>query len=219
LTPSFVAIALLGTLVYQTCYVNGLRLAPPSEANLLNYLWPLCTALFAVPLRGERLTFRLSAAMLVGLAGSALLVSGAPAGEYPHRYAGYALAVGGAVAWGAYSNLISRLQGGVLANQRAILAIGAVSFVPLAVIEGAVGITPASAPALAYLGVGPVAIAAVLWQSAVVRGPVRRVAAAAYLTPLISTLMLVAFAGQSADGRLVAGMALVLAAAILPSRA
>jgi drug/metabolite transporter (DMT)-like permease len=217
LSVGFVAIALLGTLVYQTCYVNGLRLAPAGEANLLNYLWPLFTALFAVPLRREPLSRRLVLGMVAGFAGCALLVGGASGEEFPDRYLGYALAVGGAVAWGAYSNLIARLPGSSLEHQRVILAIGALAFVPALLLEGYSGLNLRAVPALAYLGLGPVALAAVCWQSAMSRGPVSRVAVAAYLTPLLSTLMLVAFGGQPIEWRLAAGLALVLTAAILPS--
>ena len=218
ITPRFVGVALLGTLVYQTCYVNGLRLAPAGEANLLNYLWPTFTAALAVPLRGEHLSKRVSVALLAGLAGSAVLVGGLAAGEYPQRYLGYTLAFGGAVAWGAYSNLIARLPGSAVDHQRCILVIGALAFLPVAALEGFGSLGLHDVAGVAFLGIGSVALAAVCWQSAMARGPVGLVASAAYVTPLLSTLMLVVLAGQPADWRLGAGLLLVLIAGVLSSR-
>jgi drug/metabolite transporter (DMT)-like permease len=97
----------LGIFVYQIGYVGGLQTAPPAEANLLNYLWPLCTALFAIPVRGEKLKLSLWVALFCGLAGLAVLVGGPVAGDYPLRLVGYALCFGAAVSWGLYSNLLA----------------------------------------------------------------------------------------------------------------
>ena len=218
LTPRLVGIALLGTVVYQLGYVSGLRLAPPAQANLLNYLWPLCTALFAALLGRDRLTFRHLAAMLVGIGGTALLVGTADAAGYPDATYGYALAITGAVAWGLYSNLIARLPASPADSQRLILTVGAAAFVPVALMGGISVPTPAEAVAAAYLGLGPVALGAVAWQGAMSRGPVASVVAVAYLTPALSTGLLVALAGRAATWSLAAGLALVLLAAVLPGR-
>lgn len=213
------AVALLGTFVYQMGYVTGLRTAPPAEANLLNYLWPLCTALLAVPLRGERMGRTLWAALGCGLLGVAVLVGGTATGDYPLRLVGYAAAVMGAVAWGLYSNLLAGLKVDPLTAQRGFLLVGAGAFGLAALLEGApLGPTdPGSLARLAYVGVAPVGGAVLLWQAAMQRGPVQRVAAASYLTPVLSTLWLGLLIGAPLGPRVVAGLALVLAAAALPS--
>ncbi|HYP11762.1 MAG TPA: EamA family transporter, partial [Xanthobacteraceae bacterium] len=44
-----------GLFGYHALYFVALRLAPPAEAGLLNYLWPLLIVLFSALLPGERL--------------------------------------------------------------------------------------------------------------------------------------------------------------------
>ncbi len=39
--PAVVALGLYGLFAYHLCLFLALRLAPPVEANLVNYLWPL----------------------------------------------------------------------------------------------------------------------------------------------------------------------------------
>ena len=57
-----------GLFGYHFFYFLALRLAPPVEANLLNYLWPLLIVLFSTALPGERLRLRHVAGALAGLA-------------------------------------------------------------------------------------------------------------------------------------------------------
>src|SRR6185436_14848790 len=44
-----------GLFGYHALYFLALRFAPPAEAGLLNYLWPLLIVLFSALLPGERL--------------------------------------------------------------------------------------------------------------------------------------------------------------------
>lgn len=213
------ACGLLGTFVYQMAYVTGLKMAPPAEANLLNYLWPLFTALLAVPLRGEKMGVVLWSALGCGLLGVAALVGGPAAGDYPLRLVGYGAALAGALAWGLYSNLLAGLKPDSLTCQRAFVLLGAGAFAVAGLVEGApLGPTdPGSLARIAYVGCAPVAAAVLLWQAAMQRGPIHRIATASYLTPVLSTLWLGLLAGAPITPRVAAGLALVLAAAALPS--
>jgi len=57
-------------------YFAALQLAPPAEANLVNYLWPLLIVLLSAPLAGERLGWPHLLGALLGFAGVALLAFG-----------------------------------------------------------------------------------------------------------------------------------------------
>ena len=46
--------------------VMALRLAPPAEAGLVNFLWPLLIVLFSALLPGERLRLHISSAPSTG---------------------------------------------------------------------------------------------------------------------------------------------------------
>ena len=65
-----------GLFGYHALYFAALQLAPPAEANLVNYLWPLLIVLLSAPLAGERLGWPHLVGALLGFAGVALLAVG-----------------------------------------------------------------------------------------------------------------------------------------------
>src|SRR5260221_5573241 len=88
----------------------ALRFAPPVEANLVNYLWPLLiVVLTPVLLPGWRLTLSHGLAAAMGLAGAALAIGVAPAALTPRSTLGFALAAGSATVLACYSLLCRRV--------------------------------------------------------------------------------------------------------------
>ena len=86
----------------------ALRFAPPVEANLVNYLWPLLiVVLTPVVLRGWRLTTRHILAACVGFAGAVLAIGIAPTAITSRTLLGFGFAAASAVVWALYS-LLSR---------------------------------------------------------------------------------------------------------------
>src|SRR3954449_4932257 len=65
-----------GLFGYHALYFLALRFAPPAEAGLLNYLWPLLIVLLSSALPGERLASHHIVGAVLGLAGTALLLAG-----------------------------------------------------------------------------------------------------------------------------------------------
>ncbi len=57
-----------GLFGYHALYFAALQLAPPAEANLINYLWPLLIVLLSAPLAGERLGWPHLAGAALGFA-------------------------------------------------------------------------------------------------------------------------------------------------------
>jgi drug/metabolite transporter (DMT)-like permease len=64
-----------GLFLYHFFYFTALRNAPPVEASLIAYLWPLLIVLFSAALPGERLRWFHVAGACLGFAGAALIVS------------------------------------------------------------------------------------------------------------------------------------------------
>ena len=93
LPPLAWAVGVAGLFGYHALYFLALRLAPPAEASLLNYLWPLLIVLFSALLPGERLRWFHLAAALAGLAGTALLVTGGGFALRADYIGGYAAAL------------------------------------------------------------------------------------------------------------------------------
>ncbi|MDE2468508.1 MAG: EamA family transporter, partial [Bradyrhizobium sp.] len=110
--PALVWIVGVGGLFgYHALYFLALRFAPPAEAGLLNYLWPLLIVLFSSLLPGERLAGHHIIGALLGLIGTVLLF----AGNSGHRFApgevpGLIAAFVAAFVWAAYSVMSRKLK-------------------------------------------------------------------------------------------------------------
>jgi drug/metabolite transporter (DMT)-like permease len=184
-----------GLFGYHALYFLALRLAPPAEAGLLNYLWPLLIVLFSSLLPGERLAPHHLIGALLGLVGTVLLFAGNTGTHYEAtQIPGFVAAFIAAFVWAAYSVLSRKLKavptdavaGFCLAT--ALLA----ATVHLAVETTVWPETPAQWLAILALGIGPVGAAFYSWDIGMKRGDIRVLGAASYATPLLSTAFLIA---------------------------
>src|SRR5580693_3117537 len=100
-----------GLFGYHALYFLALRLAPPAEAGLLNYLWPLLIVLLSSLLPGERLASHHIVGAVLGLVGTVLLLAGnQPARFEPAHGAGFVAAVAAAFVWAGYSVMSRKLK-------------------------------------------------------------------------------------------------------------
>src|SRR5947199_9270370 len=100
-----------GLFGYHALYFLALRFAPPAEAGLLNYLWPLLIVLFSSLLPGERLLAHHIIGALLGLAGTVLLLMGGGGGSVEAgQLPGLAAAFVAAFVWASYSVMSRRLK-------------------------------------------------------------------------------------------------------------
>jgi drug/metabolite transporter (DMT)-like permease len=209
-----------GLFGYHFFYFFALRNAPPAEASLINYLWPLLIVVFASLLPGERLRSWHVAGALAGLGGTVLLVSNGGRVGFLAGYAlGYASAFACAVTWAAYSVLSRRLAHvrteavGAFCGVTAVLAgLCHIAF------EDTVWPQGWQWGAVVLMGVGPVGAAFFAWDVGMKRGDIRVLGACAYLTPLLSTALLVAFGRTEATGVLAAASVLIAGGAALASQ-
>src|SRR4030081_772870 len=148
-----------GLFGYHALYFLALRFAPPAEAGLLNYLWPLLIVLFSSFLPGERLAAHHIIGAVLGLAGTVLLFTGNSGGGFaPGQIPGLAAAFVAAFVWAAYSVMSRKLK--------AVPAHGVGGFLPSARplrtivhwVGGATNLPETATQWLAViaLGVGPV---------------------------------------------------------------
>jgi drug/metabolite transporter (DMT)-like permease len=202
-----------GLFGYHALYFLALRFAPPAEAGLLNYLWPLLIVLFSSFLPGERLAAHHIIGALLGLAGTVLLLSGSGSGGFaPGQIPGLAAAFVAAFVWAAYSVMSRKLKavptdavaGFCLAT--ALLAALVHSMVETTVWPETIG----QWLAITALGVGPVGAAFFTWDIGMKRGDIRVLGAASYATPLLSTAFLI-FAGFAKPSAAIAIAAILIA--------
>lgn len=180
----------------------ALRQAPPVTANLVNYLWPLFIVVFApLFLRNLRWSLVHVGAALVGFAGAALavvaetdLAAPGTSGEFAW---GYLAALASAWVWASYSLLTKRVAHFPTAAIGAFAVVsGVLSLLCHVWLEPAVSLSPRDWGLLTLLGLGPLGAAFFLWDAALKRGDPRRIGVLSYLTPLASTLLLVATSGR-----------------------
>lgn len=209
-----------GLFGYHALYFLALRFAPPAEAGLLNYLWPLLIVLFSSLLPGERLAPHHVIGALLGLAGTVLLFAGNAAGHFaPGEIPGLLAAFVAAFVWSSYSVMSRRLKA---VPTDAVAGFCLATALLAALVHGVVETTvwPENATqwlAVAGLGIGPVGAAFYAWDIGMKRGDIRVLGAASYATPLLSTLFLIlaGFAKASATiglaALLIAGGGLIAA--------
>ncbi len=192
--PAALLLGVYGLFAYHLCLFLALRLAPPVEANLVNYLWPLLIVVLSpVLVRGPTLQVRHVLGALSGFAGAALLVSGGRLAVPAEGLAGFLLAALAALIWSTFSLLTKRL-GHVPTSTVSIscLVSGGLSLACHALLEPAWRPAAAEVPVLLFIGLGPMGAAFYLWDRALKDGDPRTIGTLAYLTPLLSTLLLAA---------------------------
>ncbi|WP_346296248.1 EamA family transporter [Rhodopseudomonas sp. P1] len=210
--PLVWAVGVGGLFGYHALYFLALRLAPPAEAGLLNYLWPLLIVLFSSLLPGERLKLHHVAGALLGLAGTVLLFTGNGAVIERAYLPGLAAAFIAAFVWASYSVLSRRLSAvptDAVAGFCFVTALLATAVHVL--IEPTVWPdTTMQWAAIIALGIGPVGAAFYAWDIGMKRGDIRVLGAASYATPLLSTAFLI-LAGYARPTTALAIAALLIA--------
>jgi drug/metabolite transporter (DMT)-like permease len=206
------ALGVGGLFGYHALYFTALRLAPPADAGLISYLWPLLIVLFSGLLPGERLHMRSVAGALLGLLGTVALFvgkGGAPALAYA---TGYAVAFCCAFVWSGYS-VLSRLFPGVPSVAVSGFCVVTAILAALCHLAFEQTVWPHGTTqwlAVLALGIGPVGLAFYVWDIGVKHGDIRLLGVASYAAPLLSTLALVV-AGYAAP-RITLAVAAVLIA-------
>jgi drug/metabolite transporter (DMT)-like permease len=215
------ALGLYGLFGYHASYFAALALAPPVEANLLNYLWPLLIVLFAGLLPGERLRWFHLAGAALGLIGCALVVgAGAGGGGFEARQLlGYGFALAAAVIWSSYS-VLSRRFGDVPTDAVAAFCAGTSVLAAIChlIFEAPFAGDATQWLALLAMGLGPVGLAFYLWDVGMKKGDIKALGAASYLTPILSTGLLVLAGRGEATLALLLACALVVGGAVLASK-
>lgn len=215
--PRTLAIGVYGLFGYHLMLFIALRSAPAVSANLVNYLWPLLIVLLA-PLFSKSLTLSLRhvIAGLAGFAGAALAIFSQADGLGDLAFEpGYLFAFGAAVIWASYSLLTTKLAAfptsaiGLFA-----LVSGVLALLAHFVFEQPVAISGSDWLWLVVLGIGPLGGAFYFWDAALKIGDPRRIGLLAFLTPLLSTALLVIVSGSSLTPQLALAAALIIGGAV-----
>jgi drug/metabolite transporter (DMT)-like permease len=215
--PIIAGLALTASAGYNILFLNGLRLAPATDASMIiPGLAPIVSTLLAAVVLRDRPTRTALAGLAIAAAGVLLVVD--PSGAIDaNRLLGDALFVGCAVLFGSYF-LVSRLAGARFSPISVSLygAAGATGvLVPFALAEGGIGAL-LGARWEAWLAIGQLSILAtvaafVLLNEGLRRLGVARSAAFALMIPVFGMLSAIAVLGERVAGTAVIGAVVVLA--------
>ena len=216
--PPVWALGIAGLFGYHALYFAALKLAPPAESGLINYLWPLLIVLFSSLLPGQQLRGQHVAGALLGFAGVVVLVAGRGAIDIrPEYWAGYLCAFACAFVWAGYS-VLSRRVAAVPTDAVTgfCLATAALGLLCHLLFERTVWPeTGLQWGAIVANGLGPVGAAFYLWDIGMKRGDIRLLGIGSYAIPVVSTAILILAGFAEPTWSLAAACALIAAGAVI----
>ena len=214
------ALGVYGLFAYHFLLFIALRHAPPVEANLVNYLWPLFIVVLApVVLPGVALRLPHVLAALLGFGGAAIAIAGGR--ELSGTLAwGYLPALAAAFIWATYSLLTKRVAAfPTTAIGLFGLVSGVLSLLCHVVLEPAASLQARDWALLAVLGLGPLGASFFLWDKALKLGDARHIGILSYITPLASTALLLLVSGRPFSWSIAISTAMIISAAVMGMRA
>ena len=215
-SPKIVLLGVYGLFGYHAALFFALQSSPSVQANLINYLWPLLIVLLA-PLFSKklRLSTRVLLGGLMGFLGAALaILSGSSTDSV--LYSGYAFAFLAAIIWSTYSLATNRIGSfptpavGVFA-----LVAGLLSLAMHFLFEEQVALSSFEWLILVLLGLGPLGAAFYFWDYAIKKGNPQEIGLLSFLTPLLSTSLLLIITGQPISWLLGLSAALIVGGSLI----
>lgn len=209
--------SLIGSAVF---FFIALAHAPAARVVVITYCWPLLFAISSDLYSHRRpapLTF---VALLIGLAGVAIM-NGAGQAPSAQVWLGYAASLVSGLCWVVYSLFVQVYSRPLTSAYPVMFALGAVVTLGLLAVMGGL-VWPHSVTAWAasiVLGVGPYGLGFLAWGYVVRRGNPRIVPVLPYAVPAVSAIILVLVGQTQLTLSLLAGCALVTTACLLSTRA
>jgi drug/metabolite transporter (DMT)-like permease len=202
-------------------YFIAVRHAPIVEVSLIAYLWPLLIVVFSALQPGQRLRMHHSIGVALGLIGAFLVISKGQGFSLANGLqAGHLIAIPYAILWAAFSVSI-RKYGDIPSDIVAgfCFACAALSALAHFLIEPTLW-PLAGAQWLAVLGLGalPMGAAFYAWDFGMKNGDPMVLGAAAYVAPLLSTLVLLLAGMAQFHWSLALACVLITAGAVIAAK-
>lgn len=203
---------------YHALYFLALSLAPPAQACLVAYLWPLLMVLLSsASSGGDKVRPAQLMGAVLGFAGTGLVVLSGDSDHIRHRHRAFGLlaALSCALIWSSYSVFNRRFR--EVPSEAMIDICGLVAVIGcgahLLVDSHTVFPLGSQWLAIVALGAGPVGLSFLAWDYATKHGQVATLGTISYAAPVLSTLQLVMLGYTPASLDLLTASALVVAGA------
>lgn len=223
---SFAALAVVGNSIPFYLISWGQQVIDSALAGILMAIMPLATLLLAhFFVAGERMTANRALGFSLGFGGIVVLMGPAALaglGGSLLEIMAQAAVLAGALCYAANSVMARRLiETDFLVASTAVLILGAVAIVPLAlVLDQPWTLAPSagSAAAIVWLGIGPTALATLLYFTLVASAGPTFMSLVNYLSPIVAVLAGVTLLGEQPDTSAVAALGLILLGIALSRR-
>ena len=236
ISPQVLALGIYGLFGFHFLLFIALRHAPPVQANLVNYLWPLGIVVMApLFIPGVRLSATYLIAACVGFMGACIAIAGENLlsqglteflgnAHVSGAMMGYLAALCSAFIWASYSLVTKRLADIGRGFPTAAIGVFGLASGVLSLLCHTLLETPATLSArdwllITLMGLGPLGAAFYLWDAALKKGHAQHIGLLSYLTPLASTALLMVFTGKPFTPSIALATALIVGAALLGARA
>lgn len=215
----FLAFGLVGVAAFYGVYIHAIDRAGMGVAAVLMYTAPIWVSLYSLLFLGERWTLRRGAALLLAVAGCALVGRAYDPTGIRLNGPGILAGLGAGLTYGAYTlfSKVAQRRHTAWATLAWALGIGALFLLPLqspSVLAGVLA-HPSTLFWLMMLGVVPTLGGGLAFNLGLRRVPASNASIIATLEPVIAAVLGWAVWGERMEGPQMVGAALVLAAVVL----
>lgn len=203
--------------LYYFLYTIALKLIPAIEASMLNYLFPILIVVFAIPINKEKLDLAKVISLILGFTGMMIIVTNGSFGNLKiSNLFGDILAIGAAVSWAVFSNLLKLNKLDIVLSNYMITVISFFfSIVSLFVFSDFIipGIT--SATGILWLGLSNIVLSYYIWTKALKISSSALIASLSFLTPFVTLLFIVVLLNEKVTVYHMMGLAVIIIGIIL----
>lgn len=201
----------LPSFLYYFLYATALSLTGAVEASVLNYTFPVFVLLLAWPVCGEKPSARGVLAVLLGLAGAAVVLTGGGGAAQSGLNTGALCALAGAVCWGLFSNLGRRAPADAETANLVYMAVGfALSLAGMLAFSAPCAVSAQDALCLVWNGVFNLAAGYWVWFRILSVASAALAANLSFVTPFANLLFIAVLLHEPIRWQHWAGLGIIL---------
>ncbi len=214
LRPSLLGI--WGIFLYHFLYFKTMDLAPMAEGTILATTWSFWIVIFSSIITFKRIRPAILITALMGLAGAGMVIASGKSLSFGSTHmAGYGLALICGLVWSSFSVTLPLMKLDrdpmtAFTIYAALISAGLFFFQGDTALPGKTALLSAI-----YLGCVPLGLSFFFWNKALSTGNITIIGYLTYLTPPLAVLLVSIIHGQKVSSQVVAGMGVIIGAAIL----